>query len=154
MMQTFKSKYSALICDDRFYFRVIEAANIGVFASRDLFFEAFTKIESFKGHKGMVISFEDAAKHPSTFVYEARVSLPKSPKSHDMFYNLLFGSISLLNHACNKCSNCVPTDSSSKRKSKTNLFKVLQAKRSIKKDEQILISYSCNDEEKDIPCFL
>ena len=152
----FDDYYKPLLVDSRFHFRVFNIngeQNVGVFASRQIFSIDDSFIDSIRGYRGRHISEEDSLKSHSVFkaTLFARGSSCRWQRRLEQNYVLL-GSLSFLNHACETHANCEPCnhDIRGVRRFHRNAFTQIKAKRSIKKGEELLISYAIDKDAEDL----
>lgn len=142
------SLYKPLILDQRFEFRIKSADNIGVYAvediyhiGRDIFVGAFTQ------H----LSEEASMSHPSCVERQLsqRSNLNRNKSRLNQFW-ILIGSIALLNHGCNNCSDLKPFDADANNESEhySSSYRVVTQIRPILSGRELCISYS--DYEVDI----
>ena len=103
--EKYKKHYRILMLDNRFEFRIKADNNIGIYATEfvndidiDVFVGAFTK----------QLSQDDAYNHPSSVQRNLISRSNNVSKARLSQYWVLIGSIALLNHACNNCSQLLP----------------------------------------------
>jgi hypothetical protein len=149
--EIYRRDYRPLMVDFRFEFRIKSENNIGIYATEfvndignDVFVGAFTK----------QLSQNDAYNHPSSVqrnlisrsnnVFKARLSQ----------YWVLIGSIALLNHACNNCSQLLPfqVHSTDENVQSESMFRTVTQYRSINQGDEVCISYSDDDNEIHYHC--
>ena len=152
----FNDYYKPLLVDSRFHFRVFNIngeQNVGVFASRQIFSIDDNIIHSFRGYRGRHISEEDSLKSHSVYTAKlfARGSSCRWQRRLEQNF-LLLGSLSFLNHACEAHANCEPCNDEYRGQKyfHRNAFTKIKAKRTIKKGEEILISYAIDEEAEDL----
>jgi hypothetical protein len=138
--------YRCLILDFRFEFRVKINDNIGVFATEDI---DSVGQEIFVGAFSRQISKADSNTHPSCVVRQLNQVSSNNSHSRLLQHWVLVGSIALLNHAHNHCSQLKPFDMSAINESAHlySSFRVITQIRSITKGIEICISYTDNDSD-------
>ena len=149
----YRKLYQLLILDNRFEFRIISIDNIGIFATEDIedvgegiFVGAFTR----------QISENAAVSHPSCVVRQMSQISTNSSYSRLSQYWILTGSIALLNHGHNHCSQLLPYDLFAMNEA-THMysnFRVITQLRFIRNGEEICISYTDNDSDTNYNCSL
>jgi hypothetical protein len=146
LRRQYRILYQALILDFRFQFRINSYDNIGIYATEDIenvgdgiFVGAFTR----------QISENAAVSHPSCVVRQMSHISTNSSYSRISQYWILTGSIALLNHGHNHCSQLLPYDLFAVNEA-THLysnFRVITQLRFIRNGEEICISYTDNDSD-------
>ena len=138
--------YKCLILDFRFEFRVKTNDNIGVFATEDI---DTVGQEIFVGAFSRQISKDDSKTHPSCVVRQLNQVSSNYSNSRLLQHWVLVGSIALLNHAHNHCSQLKPFDLSAIDESAHlySSFRVITQVRSIAKGIEVCISYTDDDSE-------
>lgn len=138
--------YQPLILDFRFEFRINSNDNIGIYATEDIenvgdgiFIGAFTR----------QISENASVSHPSCVLRRLSQISTNSSYSRLSQYWILTGSIALLNHGHNHCSQLLPYDLFAVNEA-THLyssFRVITQVRFIRNGEEICISYTDDDSD-------
>jgi len=146
LISQYRKLYQPLILDYRFEFRVISNDNIGIFATEDIenvgegiFVGAFTR----------QISQHAAQTHFSCVVRQLSQISTNTSYCRLSQHWILIGSIALLNHAHNHCSQLLPYDSFAVNQAAHmfSSFRVITQVRTILNGEQICISYTDNDSD-------
>jgi len=142
----YRKLYQLLILDYRFEFRIISIDNIGIYATEDIqnvgegiFVGAFTR----------QLSQNAAQSHCSCVVRQLSQISTNNSYSRLSQHWILTGSIALLNHAHNHCSQLLPYDSLAMDQAAHlySSFRVISQVRTILNGEQICISYTDNDSD-------
>jgi hypothetical protein len=135
--------YKCLILDFRFEFRVKINDNIGVFATENI---DNVGLDIFVGAFSRPISKVDSETHPSCV--ERQVSTNYC-HSRPLQHWVLVGSIALLNHAHNNCSQLKPFDMSAIDESAHfySSFRVITQVKSISMGVEVCISYADDDSD-------
>lgn len=149
--EKYKKHYRILMLDNRFEFRIKSDNNIGIYAMEnvndigfDVFVGAFTK----------QLSQDDVYDHPSAVIRNLRSRSNNVAKARLSQYWVLIGSISLLNHACNNCSQLLPfqVHSTNENVQAESMFRKATQYRSINQGDEVCISYSDDDNEIHYHC--
>jgi hypothetical protein len=149
--QHYRNHYRLLILDDRFEFRIKAANSIGIFATQNVidigsgvFVGAFTQ----------QLSQEDAYNHSSCVQRNLMLRSNNFAKARLSQYWVLIGSIALLNHACNNCSNVLPYQfpSANENSQSDSMYRVITQVKSIYEGDEVCISYSDDDNEIHYNC--
>ena len=155
--QFFLKYYKPLLVDFRFHFKIFNidgVKNIGIFASRQIVCNDYLYIDCLKGYRGQHISELKSINSHSVFkatLFPRIVKCDPNKRRLEQYY-ILLGSISLINHGCNNCSNCEPFNQEYKKERtflKNNFLKI-RAKRAIKEGEELLISYGDEESVKEL----
>jgi hypothetical protein len=142
----YRKLYQLLILDYRFEFRIISIDNIGIYATEDIqnvgegiFVGAFTR----------QLSQNAAQSHCSCVVRQLSQISTNNSYSRLSQHWILTGSIALLNHAHNHCSQLLPYNSLAVDQAAHlySSFRVISQVRTILNGEQICISYTDNDSD-------
>lgn len=146
LRRNYRMLYQALFLDHRFEFRIISNNNIGIYATEDIenvedgiFVGAFTR----------QISENVAVSHPSCVVRRLSQLSINSNYSRLSQYWILTGSIALLNHGHNNCSQLLPYDLFAVDEANHfySNFRVITQVRFIRNGDEICISYTDNDSD-------
>ena len=149
--EKYKKHYRILMLDNRFEFRIKADNNIGIYATEfvhdidiDVFVGAFTK----------QLSQDDAYNHPSSVQRNLISRSNNVSKARLSQYWVLIGSIALLNHACNNCSQLLPfqVHSTNENVQSESMFRTVTQYRSINQGDEVCISYSDDDNEIHYHC--
>jgi hypothetical protein len=149
--EKYRRYYKPLILDSRFAFRVKATNNIGIYATENVnnvgigvFVGAFTK----------QLSQIDAYNHPSCVQRNLIVRSNNTVQARLSQYWVLIGSIALLNHACNYCSQLVPYQfpSANENSQSKSMYRVVTQFSNINEGDEVCISYSDVDNEIHFQC--
>ncbi len=151
LRKQYRKLYEALILDYRFEFRINSYNNIGIYATEDIenvgdgiFVGAFTR----------QISENEAQTHPSCVERQLSQHSANINYSRLSQYWILTGSIALLNHGHNDCSQIIPYDLFAVDQSAHlfTSFRVITQVGFIRYGEEICISYTDNDSDTSYIC--
>jgi hypothetical protein len=153
LRREYRKLYQALILDHRFEFRINSYDNIGIYATEDI---EYVGPGIFVGAFTRQISENEAQTHPSCVERQLSQISENINYSRLSQYWILTGSIALLNHGHNDCSQLIPYDLFAVDHSAHlySSFRVITQIGLILSGEEICISYTDNDSDTFYHCTL
>ena len=146
LRRLYRTLYALLILDFRFEFRIKSYDNIGIYATEDI---EYIGPGIFVGTFTRQISENEAQNYPSCVLRQLSQFSTNNSYCRLSQHWILTGSIALLNHAHNQCSQLLPYNSLAVDQASHlySSFRVITQVRSILNGEEICLSYTDNDAE-------